>query len=88
MGFCLDLGMQDCTTDCLGFTSSIKFLKEKLFPVPIKRHQNIGVKFLGVIWNQQHGDAMVMVFFVFAVVLEVLFSPIFLCALVIYLFLI
>lgn len=91
MGFCLDLDMQDCRTGCLGFTSSIKFLKESLenlFSVPIKRHQNIGVKFLGVIWNQQHGDATVTVFFVSAVVLEALFSPIFLCASVIYLFLI
>lgn len=64
---------------------SIKFLKEileKLFSVPIKRHQYIGVKCLRVIWNQQHGDATVMVF-VSAVVLEVLSSPIFLCALVI-----
>ena len=91
MGFCLELGMQDCRTGCLGFTSSIKFLKEileKLFSDPIKRHQNIGVKFLGVTRNQQHGDDIMMVFFVSAVVPEVLFSPIFLCALIIYLSLI
>lgn len=89
--FCLGLGIKTAEQVVLVSPQVSDFFKkihQKLFSVPIKRHQNIGVKFLRVTWNQQHGDAIVMVFLVSSVVLEVLFSPIFLCALVIYLFLI
>lgn len=60
-GFCWDLGTRGCRTAWLGFTSSVKFLKEilkkKVFSVPVKGHQNLGVRFPGVSWNQQHGEA-------------------------------